>query len=201
MIAAPPLILASASAARARLLAGAGVPFEVMPADVDEAEGKAQARAAGLSAEATALNLAVAKGARISAARREAFVLGCDQMLEVDGRWFDKPRDVADARAQLKFLRRREQRLVSAVAVLRDEEVRWRYVEVARLVMRPFSDAFLDDYLAQARDQACASVGGCQIEGRGIQFFERIDGDFFTILGLPLLPVLAFLREEGVIGR
>lgn len=199
MSAAPALILASRSPARARLLAAAGLTFAIEPSAVDEDEIKARAMACGLNAEATALELALAKAKAVSARHPGAFVLGADQMLSCDGRWFDKPRDQAEARENLLFLRGREQHLISAVAIARDGKPLWETVDLAKLWMRPFSERFLDDYLECAGDEVLLSVGGCRLEDAGIQFFERIDGDFFTILGLPLLPLLSFLRSQGLL--
>ncbi|MCU0837563.1 MAG: Maf family protein [Rhodospirillales bacterium] len=198
---APSLILASASTVRARILTAAGISVSIEPAHLDEDAIKEEAKAAKLSAADGALRLATAKAMTISGRRPRALIIGADQMLECAGRWFDKPRDRADARENLLFLRSREQHLVSAVAAVRDGVAIWQTIDIARLWMRPFSESFLDRYLEIAGDEVCQSVGGCKLEGLGIQFFERIEGDFFTILGLPILPLLAFLRDYGALGE
>ncbi|HET7595036.1 MAG TPA: Maf family protein, partial [Stellaceae bacterium] len=122
-----------------------------------------------------------------------------DQMLDCAGTWFDKPHDRADARAQLVALRGKRHELVSAVTVVRNGAVIWHLVDRPRLAMRAFSDDFLDTYLAALGDEALASVGVYQLEGLGAQLFERVEGDYFSILGLPLLPLLDFLRGHGVV--
>ncbi len=197
----PALILASKSAARAALLRNAGVDFTVETAPVDEASVKASFRAEGRAAEDLALALAEMKAARVSRAHPGALVIGADQLLDCEGVWFDKPGDLAGARRDLLALRGRAHRQISAVCVVADGTAIWRHVEIARLVMRPFSDAFLDDYLARAGAEIGACVGAYRLEDLGAQLFSRIEGDYFTILGLPLLPLLEFLRGHGVVGR
>jgi septum formation protein len=194
-----PLILASASRSRAQVLRNAGVPFDQVAAAVDEAEIKAAMRADGADAAAVAMALAETKALRISQGRPQALVIGADQMLECDGQWLDKPADRAAARSQLAALRGRSHRLVSAACVLRGGERLWGRTEHATLAMRAFSDEFLDFYLDTAGELAMSSVGAYQVEGLGIQLFARIDGDHFVILGLPLLPLLDFLRAHGVL--
>ncbi|HTS93480.1 MAG TPA: nucleoside triphosphate pyrophosphatase [Stellaceae bacterium] len=201
MSAAPPLVLASASSTRRRLLAESGVVVCVDPASIPETEMIAASRAKGASAGDCAVLLAEAKAAEVSARHPRAFVIGADQMLDCEGDWLEKPLDLGAARAQLARLRGRTHRLFSAVAVLRDGRRLWSALDRAALTMRPFSDAFLDDYLARTGDDALHSVGAYRLEGLGAQLFERIEGDFFTILGLPLLPLLGFLREEGALIR
>jgi septum formation protein len=197
----PPVILASASPIRAALLRRAGITVTVETAAVDEAEIKAAFAAERRDAAECAAALAEAKAARVARRQPGALVIGADQMLVCDGTWFDKPEDIAAARLQLTQLRGRRHELVSAVAVLRGGECLWRHVERPSLTMRPFSDAFLDTYLATAGDALTGSVGAYRLEEAGIQLFSRIDGDYFAILGLPLLPLLAFLREHGVVGQ
>ena len=199
MSAAPPLVLASASSTRRRLLADSGVVVCVDPAGIPETEMIAASRAKGVSAGDCAGFLAEAKAAEVSARHPRAFVIGADQMLDCEGDWLEKPHDLSAARAQLVRLRGRTHLLFSAVAVLRDGRRLWSALDRAALTMRSFSDAFLDDYLARTGDDALHSVGAYRLEGLGAQLFERIEGDFFTILGLPLLPLLGFLREEGVL--
>jgi len=196
---APAVVLASASAARAALLRGAGVAIAVEAAAIDEAEVKASLRAAGAGAAEVAESLAELKARRIARRHPGALVIGADQVLDCDGTLFDKPADAADARRQLLLLRGRRHELVSAVVVVRDGGRLWHHVGRATLTMRRFSEAFLDDYLDAIGDAVLASVGAYQIEGAGAQLFACVDGDYFTILGLPLLPLLDFLREQGVL--
>jgi septum formation protein len=198
----PVLMLASASATRARLLREAGVPFVVEPAVVDERELRDGLAAAGARVEDAATALAEVKALKVGQRRDErTLVLGCDQILECEGEWFEKPADRAAARAQLLRLRGRRHRLVTAGVLLRAGARVWHRVETAELWMRPFSDSFLEAYLEQTGDEVLQSVGGYRIEGLGIQLFARIDGDFFTILGLPLLSLLQALRDQGVLRR
>ncbi|MFZ4809539.1 MAG: Maf family protein [Hyphomicrobiaceae bacterium] len=190
-----PLILASASAARRSLLTAAGVDCTVEPSTVDEAAIKARLIAETPGTIAT--QLAEAKASAVSQRHPQALVIGADQVLDLDGEVFDKPADLSAARTQLHRLRDRAHVLHSAVALARDGAIVWRHVERARLTMRPFSDAFLDMYLAAAGDDVCASVGAYQLEGLGLQLFATIEGDYTTILGLPMLPVLGELRRRG----
>lgn len=194
------LILASASPARRTVLENAGLAFAVEPAEVDEAEVKSAMRAQGAAAADVAAALAERKARAVARAHPDALVIGADQMLTCEGRWYDKPADLAAARRQLARLRGRTHELVSAVVAVSEGERAWRHIDRARLTMRPFSDAFLDDYLARMGDEALSSVGAYRLEGLGAQLFTRIEGDFFSILGLPLLPLLAFLRERGEVA-
>jgi len=200
-LAAAPVVLASASAVRAALLEQAGVSVRRDPAGIDEDEVKASFRGEGLDAASCATALAEAKAARVSQRHADALVIGADQMLVLGARWFDKPRDLADARAQLQALRDQRHELVTAAAVARNGAVIWRLVDRPALIMRGFSDAFLDAYLAAVGDEALGVVGAYRLEGLGVQLFARIEGDYFSILGLPLLPLLEFLRGHGVVGR
>lgn len=193
------VVLASGSRTRAELLERAGVPATCDPAAVDEDEVKRSCRAEGLGPDATAEALAELKARRVTGRHPGALVIGADQMLDCEGRWFDKPPDRDAARGQLLALRGRSHRLLSAAVVLRDGERLWHHVAQARLTVRPFTEAFLDGYLDAAGDRVCASVGAYQVEGLGAQLFSRIDGDHFTIMGLPLLPLLGFLRAHGVV--
>ena len=195
------IVLASQSRARRAILAAAGVEAAVAPAAIDEDAIKHRMRAAGGSAEDCAVALAEAKAATVSHTRDAALVIGADQMLECGGAWLDKPRDLDAARGQLRALRGRAHELVSAVAVARDGNRLWRHVERARLTMRGFSDAFLDDYVAALGERLCETVGGYALEGLGAQLFERVEGDYFAILGLPLVPLLGFLRHAGALAR
>jgi len=193
------VILASASAIRATLLRNAGLAVEILPAVVDEAETKADQRARHASADDCALRLAELKAREASRRRAGDLVIGADQMLECDGEWFDKPTNRATAAAQLRALSARTHELVSAVVVVRDDAVLWRHVERARLTMRRLSDGFIETYLSTVGDDALRSVGAYQLEAQGVQLFSHVDGDHFAILGLPLLPLLGFLRDQGVV--
>jgi septum formation protein len=194
------LILASGSAIRSEILRRAGVAFTVETSAVDEAEIKAAFRAEQRPVIDCAVALAEAKASRVSRRHAGALVIGADQILVCDGVWYDKPADRAAARDQLLALRGKRHELVSAVCVLRDGERLWHVVERPALTVREFSDGFLEGYLDTAGDAILASVGAYELEGRGVQLFERIHGDFFAILGLPLLPLLAFLRGHGAIA-
>ncbi len=194
---APPVVLASTSHSRRLLLEGAGIRFDLMAPGVDEATVKDELAGADGTALATAL--ADRKALAVSARRPGAMVVGGDQTLSCDGRLFDKPADVDAACDQLRQLRGRMHQLQSAVSVARDGIVEWRHVASARLTMRPFSDDFLERYVAVSRDWLTSSVGAYRLEGPGAQLFERIEGDYFTILGLPLLPLLEWLRGAGVL--
>jgi septum formation protein len=191
------LILASRSPSRATVLKGAGLAFTVEVAAVDEAAVKESLLAEGADAGRAAETLAELKAGRISARRPEALVIGADQILDADGRWFDKPRDAVEARAQLLALAGRAHRLVSAVVVVRGGVRLWHCLERARMTMRALDAAAIERYLATVGASAMASPGAYQIEGPGIQLFDAVEGDHFGILGLPLLPLLAFLRARG----
>lgn len=196
----PRIVLASASTARRAVLEAAGLRFEALPAAVDEAEIKAAAQAEGIPPADAALMLADAKAERIARRNPDALVIGCDQLLVCEGAWFDKPADLAAARAQLQALRGRTHDLVTAVVCHRHGGRVWQHVAVPRMTMRDFSDAFLDAYLAAEGEVLTRSVGAYRLEGPGAQLFARIQGDQPAILGLPLLPLLAFLRQHGVLA-
>jgi septum formation protein len=193
------LVLASASAIRAAVLRQAGLAIEIMPARVDEAAVKHAQRAERATVDACALALAALKAQQVSRQDAGALVIGADQMLDCDDFWFDKPADRAQAAANLRALRGKTHVLVGAVTVVRDGAVLWQHVARARMTMRPFTDAFLERYLDAAGDAALDSVGAYQLEALGVQLFAHIDGDHFTILGLPLLPLLDFLRQYGIV--
>jgi septum formation protein len=194
------LVLASASPARSALLSAAGLSFSVLPASIDERAVEIPLIAGGASPADLAAALAEAKAVAVSRAAGDALVIGADQTLDLDGNRWTKPASEADAREQLARLSGREHRLHSAVAVARAGRVTWHHAESAGLTMRPLTAAAIDAYLAAAGAAALSSVGAYQIEGPGIRLFERINGDFFAILGLPLLPLLAYLRSEGEIA-
>jgi septum formation protein len=198
--AAPRLVLASASTARRGLLEGAGLRFEALPAAVDEATIKESAQAEGIPPADAALMLADAKAERIARRDPEALVIGCDQLLVCEGRWYDKPPGLAAARVQLQALRGRQHELVTAIVCHRNGGRAWQHVAVPRLTMRDFSDAFLDDYLALEGEAVLGSVGAYRLEGPGIHLFARVQGDHAAILGLPLLELLGFLRQHGVVA-
>lgn len=201
----PPLILASASVARRAVLEDAGLVFAARASAVDEDAIKQSARAEGLSAAETALLLADAKAARIAAREPEALVIGADQMLvcPINGeeRWFDKPPDLAAARGHLQSLRGREHRLVTAIVCWRHGGRIWQHVAVPRLSMRAFSDAFLEAYVAAEGERLLTSVGAYRLEGPGAQLFSRVEGEHAAVLGVPLLALLGFLRDHGVLLR
>lgn len=190
------LILASASKSRANLMRAAGLDFEVVPAQVDEDSIKSSLKAEGASAADCALALAEFKAGTISQRYPEALVIGADQMLECDGAWFDKPKDIAGARNHLLALRGKTHVLPTSAAVALNGSPIWHHTALPRLTMRPFSDAFLEEYLAAVGPAVTSSVGAYHLEGRGAQLFARVEGDFFTILGLQMLELLAFLREH-----
>jgi septum formation protein len=183
------------------LLAAAGVAVETMAAHVDEAEVKEAARAEGASADETALLLASLKAERIARRHPEALVIGADQMLVCEGAWFDKPPDMAAARAQLLALRGRAHTLVTAVLCQRGGQRLWQHVAKPKLVMRDFSEAFLDQYLALEGEVLTTTVGAYRVEGPGLQLFDRIEGEHSEIVGLPMLALLGFLRQHGVLAR
>ena len=193
-----PLVLASSSGIRRAVLEAAGIPVEVRPAELDERA--LEARAAGASASEAALVLAHAKASAVAARMPGRIILGADQTLALETQRFSKPADRASARQQLLTLRGRTHDLNSAFAVVRDQDLLHGGAEVARLTMRAFSDEFLERYLDAAADAIMASVGGYQLERVGIHLFDKIEGDHFTILGLPLLPLLAFFRRQGFVA-
>lgn len=198
---APPLVLASRSEARARLLRAAGLDFAQAHAPVDEEAARDALRAEGVPVEDAATALAELKASAVArTAPADAIVLGADQLLEVDGDWIEKPADLAAARRQLDRLRGREHRLVSAVVAFRGGGRVWHAVDSARLRVRACTDGFLDAYLAAAGPGVLGCVGAYQLEGLGAQLMERVEGDHFTVQGLPLLPVLRFLRDQGALA-
>jgi len=189
------LVLASGSAARRTLLEAAGIPVTVHVADIDER--RLEAEASSMPAAGIAALLARAKASLVAESFPGRLVLGADQIMTLDGQRFAKPADRAAARLQLRAFAGRTHELHSAVALVQDGAALFHHADTARLTMRLFSDEFLDRYLDIAGAAVTASVGAYQLEGPGIQLFERIEGDYFTILGLPLLPTLDFLRRQG----
>lgn len=183
------------------MLANAGLVFSVEPSAVDEDPIKAAMAGEGAAVDQVAGRLAREKALDVATRSPGDLVIGADQMLECDGRWLDKPADRQQALDHLRSLRGRTHHLVTSAVVVRDGDVLWQHGERADMSMRDASDAFLDAYLTQIGEDAYRSVGAYQLEGRGAQLFERVTGDFFVVLGLPLLPLLEFLRAEGVLQR
>lgn len=197
----PPLILASASRVRARILREAGIPARVSAARVDESEVKNSLAAAGADAARAAETLAEMKAVRVSAKHPGALVIGADQILECEGSWFDKPRDMDQATAHLRALQGRRHTLWTGVCLVRDGTRIWHHGAAAHLTMRALGDDFIARYLAALGAAALDSVGAYQIEGLGAHLFARSEGDHFAILGLPLLPLLDMLRANGIMAR
>ena len=193
-----PLILASQSRARQTLLANAGISLEAVPAEIDE---RTLQQNSGLSVPGDiAAFLAREKALWVSTRQPERFVAGADQTLALEKRLFSKPAGRAQAAEQLRALAGRSHELHSAVAVAHDGKILFEGAAVARMTMRPLSQAAINAYLDEAGEAVTSSVGAYQLEGLGIHLFERIEGDHFTILGLPLLPLLAFLRSQRLLG-
>ena len=195
------LVLASASASRSAMLRQAGLVITQDEAGVDEDLVKHSLRAEGADAAHVALTLADLKAQQVSRRHPDAFVVGADQMLECNGVWFDKPPDLDHARGHLQALRGKTHTLITAAVVVRAGARIWQHVDRAALTMRPFSDRFIDNYLDAAGGDMCSTVGAYRLEGLGAQLFSRVEGDFFTILGLPLLPLLDFLRGHGIVAE
>lgn len=191
--------LASQSASRAAILKAAGVVFETASPGVDEEAAKADLLATGAGARQIAEALAEAKAAQVSR-QRTGLVIGADQTLDLDGVLYDKAKSPSEARARLLALRARTHQLHAAVVVARDGATIWRSADTSRLTMRAFSDAFLDDYLAAEGEAILSSVGCYRLEERGAQLFESVEGDYFSILGLPLFGLLGFLRQAGALA-
>ena len=193
------LVLASGSRIRAELLENAGLSITADPADLDERAVEEPLLKAGFSPEDLALVLAEAKSKDVSERRPGDLVIGADQILAFEGKRHTKPETMEAARRQLLAFSGKTHELLSAVVVSKDGEAVWRHVSTARLTMRDLSPAFIGHYLARVGDVALSSVGAYQLEGPGVQLFEKIEGDYFTVLGLPLLPLLAELRKLNVI--
>lgn len=192
-----PIILASKSASRRMLLENAGLLIETDPAVIDERAVEAPLVEAGFGADDIALILANAKALDVSQRHPGRLVIGADQTLGLGKDRFHKPDTAEEARAQLLALRGKTHQLHSAVSVARDGETLWQHVDAAHMTMRDFSPEFLGRYLAEIGDTVYQTVGGYQLEGPGVQLFEKADGDYFTVLGLPLIPLLKYLRDEG----
>jgi septum formation protein len=195
---AEPLVLASKSSVRRALLEAAGILVEIEPARIDE-RAVESSKAAIASAQNVALLLAREKALEVADRKSKSIVLGADQTLALGERRFSKPTNALAAREQLKALAGKTHELHAAVVLVQGGDVVFETVATARLTMRPLSESFLDAYLATAGDRVSSSVGAYQLEGLGVHLFERIEGDYFTILGLPLLPLLAYFRSAGLV--
>lgn len=197
-----PLILASGSQARKQMLAAAGLQFDVVPADIDERAIRTALETGDnpLEPDDIADILARAKAEHVSRAKPEALVIGSDQVLALDETIFEKPANADVARANLLSMRGRAHELHAAVALAHGGETVWSHSDIATMTMRKFSAGFLDDYIAKSGNGILSSVGAYQLEGMGVQLFEKIEGDYFTILGMPLLPLLQELRARGVVA-
>ena len=194
------LVLASASASRQRMLTAAGVPYRVSPAAIDESSLIADLWDKGVNASGIAASLAEQKAVMVSRRSPGALVLGGDSIVAFGQEIITKCHNLKDLRALLRRLSGKTHHLISAASLARDGAQIWHHIGSAKLTMRPLSEAFLDDYLAAEGDALLSSVGGYRYEGRGAQLFEQVEGDAFTILGLPLLAVLSALRHEGILA-
>lgn len=194
------IILASGSEIRQTLLRNAAVPFEVVVGRIDEESVKDALVQEGAAPRDIADALAEGKARKVSMKHPDALVIGCDQTLSFKGRLISKPRNMAEARAQLSEMRGERHKLLSAAVIYENGEPKWRHVGEVRLEMKQISDAYLDDYLTRNWDEIRHSVGAYMLEAEGVRLFSRIDGDYFTVLGLPLLPLLAYLSERKVIA-
>ncbi|UHS57863.1 Maf-like protein [Agrobacterium vaccinii] len=195
----PELIIASSSASRQMLMRNAGLTFTAMPAAVDERAIDARLEAEGATPDRIAVELAKAKALAVSAIMPGAIVLGCDQTMSLGTKIFHKPKDMAEAHANLLSLSGKTHRLNCGAALAQNGEILWDVVTIADMTMRHFDAGFVERHLQRVGKGVLSSVGAYQLEGEGIQLFSQIDGDYFTILGLPLLPLLTKLRELGMI--
>jgi nucleoside triphosphate pyrophosphatase len=196
---AEPLVLASKSSIRRALLEAAGIPLTIEPAAIDE-RAIESSKAASASAADVALLLAREKALEVARRRSKSTVLGADQTLALGARRFSKPANALAAREQLKALSGKTHELHAAAAVAQGGEIVFETLATARLTVRPLSESFLDAYLAAAGERVSSSVGAYQLERLGVHLFERVEGDHFTILGLPLLPLLAYFRSAGLVA-
>lgn len=195
----PALILASSSASRQMLMRNAGLSFEAIPADINERAVDAQLEADGATPDRIAVELAKAKAKAVSAERPDAIVLGCDQTMSLGTRIFHKPKGMAEAHANLMLLSGQTHRLNCGAALACNGKILWEIVTIADMTMRQFDAEFVEKHLQRVGTKVLSSVGAYQLEGEGIQLFNKIEGDYFTILGLPLLPLLTKLRELEMI--
>jgi len=195
------LILASSSAVRARLLQHAGIPFSTVAPDVDEKKIKAESRAQNFTEVETARTLALAKARNVGLYKPNNLVLGADQMLTCQGEWFDKPVGADGVRNHLIGLSGKEHDLINAVVILRNNKILWQYDDTATIEIRQLTKSYIETYIKHAEKAVYQSVGAYDLEGRGVQLMRRIDGDYFSILGLPLFPLIDFLREYGAVPK
>lgn len=195
------LILASQSKSRQDLLDAAGVKFKSVSADIDEEAIKSEMRSAGCDSKQASLKLATEKAMAVSKKHPKAFVIGADQILDMNGEWFSKPADLSMAHKHLKKLRNKTHLLVNGTAVVKNGKLVWFDNSVVKVTMRDFSDNFLDDYLAEAGEEVCYSVGAYYMEDLGAQLVKSFEGDYFSVLGLPLLPLLDCLRQCGELKK
>ena len=193
------IILASGSASRKALLAGAGILAETVKPLVDEESAKAVMRAEGVSIRDQAMALAELKALKVSS-QRPGLVIGGDQMLALGEQAFDKPADLASARRHLEALSGQSHRLETAIVIAEGGAIVWKHLARPKLTMRALSEGFISSYLERTGDDVLSTVGGYKLEGLGSQLFTDIEGDYFSILGLPLLPLLEYLRMRGVLG-
>lgn len=193
-----PLILASTSAIRRQILDGAGIDYDCVVKPVDEAAIKTAMLAEGARLRDIADALAEAKAMRVSLGM-SGLVIGADQIMVMDNQLFDKPKDMDEARDRLWSMRGKKHHLIGAVVVCENGKPQWRHLSKTTLIVREFSETFLDEYLNTEGEGILSAVGGYKFEGRGAQLFQHVEGDFFSILGLPLLPLLDYLRTRGVI--
>ena len=193
------IILASKSAHRQELLKNAGVGFSVQTAEIDEREVEAPLIEAGLGGEDVAEVLAIAKAMEVSKSNVDAYVIGCDQTLSLEGELLHKVTNMEEAQRRLLQLSGKKHQLNAAVALIRNGEVLWSHVEVATITLRKLDPGFIGRHLSDAGEKVLSSVGAYQIEGLGVQLFEKIEGDYFSIIGLPVLPLLAQLRKLGLV--
>ena len=193
------LILASSSKARHSMLTNAGVDCEAIASMIDEDGYKQSMKAEGASAAEVAETLAEMKALRMYRQQPDGIVIAADQMLECNGIWFDKPRDRDNTRAQLRALRGKTHQLVSAAVIYKEGSRIWGTIDTAHLTVRNFTDEWLENYLDTVGDEIYNCVGGYQLEGIGAQLFTEVRGDYFTVLGLPLLPLIGFLRDHGIL--
>lgn len=196
-----PLILASGSEIRQTMLTNAGVSFQVVPARIDEETVLQSMQAEQAKPRDIADTLAEMKARKVAMKHPDALVLGCDQVLDFAGQMLQKPKDVEDARQQLKQMAGKRHQLLSAAVLYEEGKPVWRHIGVVRMQMRNFSDAYLDDYLDRNWEDIRHCVGCYQLEKEGIRLFSRVDGDYFTVLGLPLIELLGYLTLKGVLTQ
>ncbi|MCQ2914112.1 MAG: Maf family protein [Alphaproteobacteria bacterium] len=195
------LILASQSRSKRELLEDAGVEFKAISPSVDEDSLKKQLFVDSIPAKDAAIELASAKAKDVSEKNPDAFVIGADQLLELNGEWFSKPENISMAHKHLKKLRNKEHKLYTGAVIMKSGKILWKNTSIVSVVMRDYTDNFIDEYIANAGDDICESVGAYYIEDLGAQLIKSVDGDFFSILGLPLLPLLECLRSIGELKR